>query len=306
MLDAVTLDQLRAFVAVAESGSFRAAAQRLSRVQSAVSQAVANLEAEFGVCLFDRSGYRPVLTLPGQALLADARAILLKVDLMRARARGLCQGVELELALWVDTLFPLGLLAASLRELRGTYPSVGLRLAVAALGGPLAALLERRSTLAIMVGEDFRDPRVELEALAPIPIVTVATPDHSLAGQASLGSAELAEHLQIVLADATPLSAGRDFDVLSPGTWRVGDQGAKHALILAGIGWGRLPLWAVEADLAAGRLVRLAASGLGEQGERAPLAYLAHRTDEPLGPAARALHTALIRRLPARQAPEGR
>lgn len=56
MLDALTLDQMRIFVAIAETGSFRAAAARLSRVQSALSHAVANLEAELGVSLFDRSG----------------------------------------------------------------------------------------------------------------------------------------------------------------------------------------------------------------------------------------------------------
>jgi DNA-binding transcriptional LysR family regulator len=89
---------------------------------------------------------------------------------------------------------------------------------------------------------------------------------------------------------------GRDFDVLSPGTWRVSDQEAKRALILAGLGWGRLPIWAVEHDLAAGRLVRIPAAGLGERGERASYAYLAHRADEPLGPAAQVLRQALARR----------
>ncbi len=94
MLDALTLDQMRIFVAIAEAGSFRAAASRLSRVQSAVSHAVANLEAELGVSLFDRSGHRPVLTPAGRSLLSDARAILLKTDTMRARARGLGEGVR--------------------------------------------------------------------------------------------------------------------------------------------------------------------------------------------------------------------
>ncbi len=298
MLDALTLDQLRTFVAVAETGSFRATARHLSRVQSAVSQAVANLEAALGVCLFDRSGYRPGLTPAGEALLADARAILLKVDFLRARARGLCEGVELELSLAVDTLFPLGTVGAALADLRAAYPSVGVRLSVVALGGPLAALRGRRCTLGIMVGEDFRDPRVELEGLAPVPIVTVAAAGHPLAALGGrAGAAELAEHLQIVLEDPTPLSAGRDFDVLSPGTWRVTSQEAKRALILAGLGWGRLPLWTVDRELAAGRLVRLPAAGLGEDGESTARAYLAHRTDEPLGPAARALREALLRRV---------
>lgn len=299
MLDGLTLDQLRTFVAIIDAGGFRAGAQHLSRAQSALSQAIANLEAELRVCLFDRSGYRPTLTPAGQALLADARAILLKVDLLRARARGLCQGVELELSIVVDTLFPLPALGSALQDLRASYPSVGVHLSLAALGGPLAGLRERRCALAVMVGEDFHDSRVELEALSPVPIVTVAAADHPLAAPSrhdgTLGAAELADHLQIVLEDPTPLSAGRDFGVLSPGTWRVSSQDAKHALILAGLGWGRLPSWVVERDLAEGRLVRIPATGLGERGERASHAYLAHRIDEPLGPAAQALRRALLK-----------
>src|SRR5262245_66580560 len=114
MLDALTLDQMRTFVAVADAGSFRSAAIRLVRVQSAVSHAIANLEDHLGVTLFDRSGHRPVLTAEGHALLADARAILLKVDGMRARARGLGEGVELELAIAIDPQFPLELAAAEI------------------------------------------------------------------------------------------------------------------------------------------------------------------------------------------------
>jgi Bacterial regulatory helix-turn-helix protein, lysR family len=114
MLDALTLDQLRIFVAVAEAGSFRAGAKRLSRVQSAVSHAIGNLEAELGVTLFDRSSHRPTLTSDGRALLADGRAILLKVDLMRARARGLGEGVELRLSVVVDTWFPIATVGEAL------------------------------------------------------------------------------------------------------------------------------------------------------------------------------------------------
>jgi DNA-binding transcriptional LysR family regulator len=133
-----------------------------------------------------------------------------------------------------------------------------------------------------------------------VSFVAVVAATHPLAagseGSTSLGAVELADHLQIVLEDSTPLTEGRDIGVLSPGTWRVSSQDAKHALILAGLGWGRLPLWSIERDLAEGRLVRLAAAGLGRQGEAVLEAYLAHRTDESLGPAARALRQALRRR----------
>ncbi|MBO1907622.1 LysR family transcriptional regulator [Microvirga sp. 3-52] len=296
MLDVLTLDQLRTFVTVADSGSFRSGAARLSRVQSAVSHAIANLEAELRVTLFDRSGHRPALTPEGQALLANARDILLRVDAMRARARDLGEGVELELALTVDTLFPIATVGAALAEMRVTYPAVSIRLAVEPLGGPITALIEKRSSLAILVGEDFRDPRIALEAIASIEQVAVVSPKHPLALRPRSGDVslpDLADHLQIVLGDPTPLSEGRSFGVLSPQTCRVSSQNAKHAMILAGLGWGRLPVWQVERDLSEGSLVRVATTALGRKGQVSAEAYIAHRLDEPLGPAAHAFRTAL-------------
>ncbi|HZH51449.1 MAG TPA: LysR family transcriptional regulator [Microvirga sp.] len=300
MLDGLTLDQVRTFVIVAESGSFRSGAVRLSRVQSAVSNAIANLEAELGVALFDRSGHRPVLTPEGRALLANARDILLRVDAMRERARGLNAGIELELSLTVDTLFPIAAVGAALAEMRAAYPSVSIRLAVAPLGGPIAALIEKRSTLAVLVGEDFRNAQIALEAICAVEQVAVVAPGHPLAtkhGPDAIGLPDLADHLQIVLSDPTPLSEGRDFGVLSPQTCRVSNQDAKHAMILAGLGWGRLPLWLVDRDLSEGRLVRLNTKALGRRSQVTSEAYLAYRLDEPLGPAAQAFRRSLADRL---------
>jgi len=69
MLDAVTLDQLRTFIAAADEGSFSAAGRKLRRAQSVVSQTLANLEAQLGVPLFEREGRYPKLTEQGKALL---------------------------------------------------------------------------------------------------------------------------------------------------------------------------------------------------------------------------------------------
>jgi DNA-binding transcriptional LysR family regulator len=270
----------------------------LSRAQSAVSHAIGNLEAQLGVTLFDRSGRRPTLTPEGRALLADVRAILLKVDTMRARARGLGEGLELRLAIALDPQFPLGIVAAALKDLHDAYPSVSVRLWTAPLGAAILALREGRCTLAITAAE-IPDPRIELEALSFVQRAAVAAATHPVAARSGSGepltAAELADHLQIVVPDPSPLTEGRDFGVLSPGTWRVSDNATKHALIVAGVGWGSLPLWLVERELAEGRLVRIAAAELGPQGETLVRAYLAHRTDQPLGPAARLLRKALLR-----------
>lgn len=298
MLDALTLDQLRSFVAVADSGSFRSAARRLLRVQSAISHAVANLEAQLGVPLFERSGRRPALTPEGQALLADARDILLRMDALRAHARGLGEGVERELSLVVDTLFPISQVGAALCEVRSAFPAVDLRVTVAPLGGPIQALMDGRCTLAVTVGETVREPRLALEALSSVALVAVVAGTHPLGRRSAagpLGLTDLADHLQVVLEDPTELTKGRSFGVLSPHVCRVGTQDVKHALILAGVGWGRLPLWQVARDLDEGRLSRLATDALGRRAELVSEAYLVHRVDEPLGPAARAFRTALSR-----------
>jgi DNA-binding transcriptional LysR family regulator len=298
MLDALTLDQMRTFMAVAEAGSFRAAATRLSRAQSAISHAIANLETQLGLSLFDRSGHRPALTAEGKALLADIREVLLRVGALKARAHGLSRGVEIELSLTIDVLFPSPLIGAALAGLRERYPSVSIRLAIEPLGGPIAALLERRSALAITVGENFRDPRIAIEALTAIEMIAVVAATHPLAQAGErrmLTRSELAAYLQIVQIDPTPISGAQDFGVLSPQTCRVTGQDTKHAMILAGLGWGRLPNWLIERDLAEGRLVRVATAALGRNAQLPAEAYLAHRLDEAMGPAARAFAEALAR-----------
>ncbi|MCZ7935899.1 LysR family transcriptional regulator [Agrobacterium leguminum] len=297
MLDALTLDQIRTFVTIADSGSFRSAAQKLSRVQSGVSATIANLEAALGVELFDRSGYKPALTPQGQVLLGNARDIILRVDVLRAQARGFAHGVETELAISVDTLFPMQEVARAISLMRIEYPAVAVRVWSEAMGGPLDALRKSRCTLAVMVGEDFRDPRIKFEPLISISQVAVVASSHPLALRHAghpLELMDVADHLQIVLADPSDISAGRDFGVVSSQTCRVNTQDTKHHLILGGAGWGRLPYWLVERDLEQGILVRLNVSAMGHNGEVVSSAYVAHRRDETLGPVAQKLASLLI------------
>lgn len=298
MIDALTLDQLRAFISVAEAGSFRGGAKSLSRVQSAISYSVGNLETQLGVALFDRSGQRPTLTAEGQSLLADARAILLKTDAMRARARGLSEGVELELSIVVDSLYPLPWVMAALHVIRSRFLGVHVRLQVLPLGGPPVAIQEGNATLGILAGEDLTDSRIDLTALHALPFIAVAARTHPFAtilrDSGTLDGVTLAEHVQVVLTDSTKLTDGRDYGVLSPTTWRVNDQETKHAMIRAGLGWGRLPRWVVEDGLASGQLVRLPIAALGVGGQIDIQFYLARRIDRPFGPVARAFTEAVL------------
>lgn len=298
MLDGLTLDQMRVFVAVAEAGSFRGAGTRLARVQSAVSHAIGNLEAQLEVELFDRSARHPRLSPAGAVLLADIRSLLMKVDAVRARARGLGAGVELAITVALDPQFPLPLVAAALHELCDSYPTVAFNLLTTPLGASVLALREGRCALAI-TAVDIPDPGIELEALMTVSRAAVVAPSHPLAGSIGSGgtlpATVLADHIQIVAEDPSTLTEGRDFGVLSPVTWRVSDNATKLALILGGIGWGSLPIWSIERELSDGRLVRLPVAAFGPDGGTELPAYLAHRTDRPLGPAGKAFRQALLR-----------
>ena len=122
MLEPVTLDQLRILMAIAETGSFSAAARRLSRAQSAISHAVEGLETALGVALFDRTGRARKLTEAGRILLEDAKAVVSRTEELRARARSMGQGIEPELSLAVDVMFPTDVVIESIRALQLRLP----------------------------------------------------------------------------------------------------------------------------------------------------------------------------------------
>src|ERR1700726_1393867 len=102
MLEGVSLDQLRTFIAAVDEGSFSAAARKLNRVQSAVSSWISGLEDQFGVAKSDRSGRFPNLTPEGVLLLGDARSIVSGVAARKARARLMASGLETELSVVID------------------------------------------------------------------------------------------------------------------------------------------------------------------------------------------------------------
>jgi DNA-binding transcriptional LysR family regulator len=287
MLDALSLDQLRVFITAAEAGSFSAAGRRLNRAQSVVSQAIANLEAQTGVKLFARDGRYPVLTPQGRLLLADARAVATGVDALKARAQGMAAGLEPELAVAIDVMFPMPVLTAAAAAFGEKFPTTPLRLYVEALGGVAQAVLDGHCRVGVMGSLILTAPELVLERLLGVQMVIVAAPAHPLAAIAGPVSAcELSRHIQLVLTDRTELSKGQEFKVLSARNWRLADLGAKHAFLRAGLGWGGMPLAMVERDLKEGALVELTLQDSPPESFVMPMSAT-YRTIAPPGPAGR-------------------
>jgi DNA-binding transcriptional LysR family regulator len=173
-----TLDQLHVLAAVVETGSFSAAARRLNRAQSVISYTVANLERQLGLALFERDSRRPVLTEAGRTVVADARRVGLLVDELRARASALRRGLEAELGLAVDVLFPTARLVAALEDFAREFPTVALRLRIEALGG-VAELVEHGVCRIGVIGP-LGDGCANLQrrAIGTVRLVSVAAPGH--------------------------------------------------------------------------------------------------------------------------------
>jgi DNA-binding transcriptional LysR family regulator len=288
MLDAVTLDQLRTFIAAAEEGSFSAAGRKLRRAQSVISQTLANLEVQLGVSLFDRSGRYPRLTEEGRALLQDARAVADHMDSFKARAHSMHEGLEPELSLVVDVMYPMAGLIRAADFSRKVYPHTPLRLYVEALGGVVQLVLNGTCRVGIIGSLPTIPDELHSESLLDIPFVTVVSSEHPLAQvRGTISKTAIAKHVQLVLTDRTALSEGRNFGVLSPLTWRLADLGAKHAFLQAGFGWGHMPLHMVEEDLKKKRLRTIKVEGFNLKAAFMPM-HVVYRKEAPPGPAGQA------------------
>ena len=279
-----TLDQLKVFLTVVDVGSFAGAARVLNRASSVVSYSIANLEAQLGLTLFDRETTRkPQLTEAGRMVLAEARRVAGTIDNLRAKSKGMLQGLESELHIVLDTLLPEERVLDALTSFREHYPTVTLHLYVESLGSVTKLVLDRVATIGV-AGPLVTADGIEKVGIGSVRMIPVAAPNHPLATAAENPPGAGREHVQLVLTDRSPLTKGRDIAVVGTSTWRLADLSSKHMLLKAGIGWGNMPEPMIAEDLAAGRLVRL------EMPDSIGGDYLMdaiYRTDTPPGPAGR-------------------
>jgi len=228
-----------------------------------------------------------VLTPHGQVLIAHARTVVGDVDLLKAQARRLAGGLEPELSIVVEVMFPMATLTAAVTAFHGAFPLTPLRLYVEALGAVIQPVVDGRCALAISGELAFVPAQFSKEPLLQVPLVQVTSPRHPLASYGRpIPTRELAKHIQLVLTDRSTLSKGKEFGVLSPRTWRLADLGAKHAFLRAGLGWGGMPADLVESDLKRGTLVKIVAADAPPKGFVLPM-HAVYRTESPPGIAAR-------------------
>ena len=192
-------------------------------------------------------------------------------------------GLEAEVSLVVDVMLPAKKLVQALDEFRKKFPTVALRLRVEALGAVTQAVLEGEAAFGISGPLELANDLLTRGPAGSVKLLAVAAPDHPLALTGPISCRHGARSYSARSDRPSKLTEGRDFGVVSVKSWRLADLGAKHALLLAGLGWGNMPKPMVNEDLKHGRLVALK---IETPSELFYPFHTVHRSDTPPGPAA--------------------
>lgn len=175
------INNLKAFIEVAELGSFSLAADSLHLTQPAISKRIAVLESELGTRLFDRIGRQVSLTEGGQALLPRARHMLDEMADMRRSLANLKEEVAGTLNMGTSHHIGLRRLPPILCQYSTQYPGVQLDIRFMDSEGACSAVEQGRLELGIVTLPTRPAPNLELIPLWEDPLYFVASPDHPLA-----------------------------------------------------------------------------------------------------------------------------
>ncbi|MFT4192773.1 MAG: LysR family transcriptional regulator [Comamonas sp.] len=260
-------DNAHLFLAVLDAGSFSAAARRLRRVPSAVSMAIAQLEAELDLRLFDRGGRALRPTDAARALEPRARQLMHQLRQLDAHALALHQGLERRLTLAIAPELMAAPWSAPLAVLAHEFPALEVEVLSAPQADALRLLHQGSVQLALVFERPAIDEREAFQELASDMLVAVLAPGHALGARAAgrlLRLEDLIDVRQIVVASRDGQHSDPRF-VLSRQVWRTDSQLATLGLVQAGLGWAYLPRSLVQPLVAAGNLLEIAFDNISNQ-----------------------------------------
>ncbi|MGY2139783.1 LysR family transcriptional regulator [Pseudomonas reactans] len=248
-------DSVELFLAVVESGSFSAAARALGKVPSAVSMGIANLEAELGYPLFDRSHREPVPTDLALALIPHARLMAEQLKQLQVHALQLSRGLESKLSIGVGVDINTRRLLAAIGEIGEAFPLLEIEVLTAPQDDVLQLLHLGRVQVCVVFAGLRVNVLERFQFVDSEQLIACISPQHPQAGGEPFLE-DLVRVRQILVAGRDiPLSDRRP--LVGQSYWRTDSLGMALDMVEAGLGWGNFPLSAVAPLLEAGRLRRL-------------------------------------------------
>ena len=252
-------EALTAFAEAATLGSFSAAARKLGKSQSTISSAIANLEIDLGLMLFDRSSRKPALTDHGRVMLGKVHDILAASDRLERAASELGGGLEARLSVvWSDT-YQSDSFETMLKDFEQRFPTLEFECLIAEHGDLVALVQSGRAQIGVVAAQRSYPPDIGASTIDEQSELTLfVAPDHPLAALKDITPELLDEHRELRLdtyeAPARPMSdSGRR-------VWSAPSYLMLMEMAVMGLGWAVIPRWMV-ARFAVGKLQELSARG---------------------------------------------
>jgi DNA-binding transcriptional LysR family regulator len=250
------LEQLRVFVEVAQSGSFSACARKLGKVQSSVSQGIANLEIDLDVPLFDRRTRKPSLTVQGEHLLVYAKAILQQTYEFDSALKSLHQHHETELVLAIDDALMTSVLEKVLLRFAMQFATTTLSIHAVTSSDVVELVRSGGADLGLMFSDMQFPEGIDLCYLGDLPFYAVVSPKHPLAGHPKVSAADLIPYRQLMIkGDEQSVSA--QIPAISAQIWKGNNFSLLADLVSLDFGWSYIPSHLVEKGIASGNLCQL-------------------------------------------------
>jgi DNA-binding transcriptional LysR family regulator len=256
----MTLEQLRMLVKVAELGSLKEASEKLFKTQPAVSQGLKQLEAQLGLQLFNRQGYRLVLTDNGKQIYQHAQRLMNEAKQIKQLASFLAIGNEAAVTLAIEASYDLKRILPVLESIRHDFPHTQIILKQEYINGALEAVKSEQADLALTTIDllALQSGDYEAKKLYQGGLCNVASPALLERHPALMSVEALKDEYQIVVQDSGQSSQGINYSVQTgQRCWYVNDFNTKKTLIMSGIGWGRLPEYMIENELKSKELIAL-------------------------------------------------
>ena len=247
-----SIEQLHAFVAAVNTGSFSAAARTLGKAQSRVSTAIANLEIDLGFKLFDRNARLPVLTEQGEQMFIEAQAVIAQCERLNSRAMTVQTKDELALTIAIDEAVPISIFETFFDKTAAKFPLLKLTILNGSRDDIAQWVDSEKADLGVLFhGEQLCD-RLEFFTIDSFHQSLIVSVDHPLASIAVPNISELNEHRQLVICDLQTQSRP-----ISANCWHVDSYYYITSLVTRGLGWALVPEHIADSQWYSGEIKEL-------------------------------------------------
>ncbi len=253
----LSLDQLEAFIAASEQGSFSAAARHLGKVQSTVSNAVINLEIETNVELFDRSHRNPTLTAAGAALIDDAKSVIQSHTEFVSHASSLSSQLETDLCLAIEQSVWSSSLVTVLEQFELHFPYITLELLDPGTSDVGELVSQNRADVGLMIAHEVSPTGFNFQGIGHSKLQAVCSPEHPLTTLQPVKRSHLRRYRQLIAHSRNQTDTVYKLRKHSARVWLLESPHVAVDLVAKGLGWSMLNQAVVAEKLAKGELIHL-------------------------------------------------